>query len=83
LVRVQPGELGVGEPPGSPASPLLAVRHRGSSHAREVGQTHSRLVTIARRDGGRRYTREPHIDDVGAVVNEAMKTCGPFTFWTE
>jgi hypothetical protein len=52
-------------------------------HAREVGQTHSRLVTIALRDGGRRYTREPHIDDVDAVVNEAMKTCGPFTFWTE
>jgi hypothetical protein len=51
--------------------------------AREVGQTHSRLVTIALRDGGHRYTREPEIDDVIGIVNQAMKNCGPITFATE
>jgi hypothetical protein len=32
---------------------------------------------------GRRYTREPAIDDVIDVVNQAMKKCGPITFATE
>jgi hypothetical protein len=51
--------------------------------AREVGQTHSRLVTLSLRDGGRRYTREPHIDDVVDVVNRTSNKCGPITFATE
>lgn len=51
--------------------------------AREVGQTHSRLVTLTLKKGGLRYTREPAIDDVLDVVNPAMHTCGPITFATE
>jgi hypothetical protein len=51
--------------------------------AREVGQTHSRLVTLSLVHGGRRYTREPNIDDVVDVVNGASKECGPITFATE
>jgi hypothetical protein len=56
------------------------IRH---CRAREVGQTHSRLVTLSLLHGERRYTQEPQIDDVIDVVNGAAKHCGPITFATE
>jgi hypothetical protein len=50
---------------------------------REVGQTHALSVTLTLRDGARRFTREPAIDDVVHVLNGTQGKCGPVTFATE
>jgi hypothetical protein len=51
--------------------------------AKQVGQTHAKLVTIRLRSGGTVYAQEPRIDAIIPVVNRAIKNCGPMTFWTE
>jgi hypothetical protein len=51
--------------------------------AKRVDQTHSRLITVTLRGGGKALAYEPRIDAIMPVVNRANERCGPITFATE
>jgi hypothetical protein len=51
--------------------------------AKRVDQTHSRLVTVTQRDGGKAGGYEPRIDAIIPIVNRANARCGPIMFSTE
>jgi hypothetical protein len=59
---------------------LLAVNN---CEVEKVFQTHSRLVTLALKNGNRLTAREPQIDDIITIVRASESKCGKIPIGTE